>query len=119
MKLERSLSGLVDRCQTICVAECCGRAAYDFSPIQIASYITMLAGSIVEAEVIRIRAELETLKVNYGLKGASSKGVTLDDMNQKFSANGIEDMVKEIEWNLSVAIDLVSESEKKRYKHEN
>jgi hypothetical protein len=117
MKFEPPLSNLVARCQTLCVAECCGRDAYDFSPIQIASYLTMWRGGIDEAELRVLRTQLEALKANYGLK-SSSFDVTIEEMNQIFDPNGIERMVQEIEWNLSVATRLVSVSEKEEYKNE-
>lgn len=118
MKLEPPLSNLVARCQTLCVAECCGRDAYDFSPIQIASYLTMWRGSVDEAEVRVLQGQLEALKANYGLRGSSSQGVTIEEMNQKFDAAGIEGMVREIEWNLSIAIRLVSVSEREGFRNE-
>lgn len=116
MKLDPPLTNLFNRCQAICVAECCGIHAYDFSPIHIASYLLIQRGSVDLSEVVQIRVQLAGLKANYGTKGASARGVTLDDLNQEFTAEEIDSLVDEIEANLAVALKLVGESEGKRYR---
>jgi len=79
----------------------------------------MWRGGVDEGEMRVLLAQLGALKANYGLSGSSSDGVTIEDMNQKFDTQGIESMVQEIEWNLAVAIRLVSASETEEYKNEN
>jgi hypothetical protein len=78
----------------------------------------MWRGGVDEAEVRVIQGQLGALKANYGLRGSASEGVTIEEMNQKFDPKGVESVVEEIEWNLSVAIRLVSFSEKEEYKME-
>lgn len=116
MKLDQPLANLLNRCQTICVAECCGIHAYDFSPIHVASYLLMFRGLVDPSEVKQLRVQLAALKANYGTKGASARGVTLDEMNQDFTAEEIDSLVNEIETNLEVALKLVEDSESKRYR---
>jgi hypothetical protein len=79
----------------------------------------MWRGGVDEAEVRVLKAQLDALKENYGLNGCSSGEVTIEEMNQRFDPQGIESLVREIEWNLSVAIRLVSLSEKEEYKNAN
>lgn len=86
MKLEPPLSNLIARCQTICVAECCGIDAYDFSPIQIASYLTMHRGRPDDSETRTIRDQIEALRAKYGHAGTSGRGATFEEMNYGFSA---------------------------------
>jgi hypothetical protein len=45
MKLEQPLAGLFARCQTLCVAQCCGIDAYDLSLIHIASFRLLYRGA--------------------------------------------------------------------------
>jgi hypothetical protein len=116
MKLEPPLSNLVARCQTLCAAECCGRDAYDFSPIQIASYLMMWRNAVSTTEVDTLKIQLTNLKANYGNQGASSRGITIEEMNQVFSATEIELLVREIEWNLSIAIKLITISGMEEFK---
>jgi hypothetical protein len=115
VKLEPPLANLIARCQTLCVAECCGIDAYDFSPIQIASYLTMYRGKPDVAEVRTLRGQIDELRTNYGLAGAHSRGVTLEELNQGFTAEQIEALASELSSNLDVALTLVEKSEELRY----
>jgi Family of unknown function (DUF6331) len=116
MKLDPPLSSLVNRCQAICVAECCGIDAYDFSPIHIASYLLMHRGAPDPTEVSQIRTQLDLLKQKHGIHGTSTRGATFTDMNQGFTPAQIDSFVDEISHNLDVALRLIEDSEPKRYK---
>jgi hypothetical protein len=116
MKLQDPLLNLVSRCQTICVAECCGIDAYDFSPVHIASYLILWEGKPNESNLEELRAQLETLKLNYGSKGASSHGATIDDMNQRFSGIEIDNLVDEITENLEIALQICEHAEAARFR---
>ncbi len=115
MKLEPPISNLIARCQTICVAQCCGIDAYDFSPIQIASYLTMWRGDIDEAEIKKIQTQLDVLKGNYATRGIS---LTIEEMNQTFKPKALSEFVDEIRYNLDLALELISVSNSKRYKRQ-
>ena len=114
MKLDPPLANLVARCQTICVAECCGIDAYDFSPIHIASYLTMYRGGLDASELRVLRGQLEALKANYGTRGASGGGATFDDMNAAFTSTDIDRLADELLANLGLAIKLVEMSDAQR-----
>lgn len=116
MKLEPPLANLIARCQTICVAECCGADAYDFSPIQIASYLTMCRGKADDSEVQTLRGQIGALRANYGVAGASGRGATFEEMNQEFSAEEIEVLASKLMANLDVALSLIEMSEGLRYR---
>ena len=116
MKLEPPLLNLIARCQTICVAECCGIDAYDLSPIQIASYLTMYRGKPDASEVRTLRGQIDALPANYGLAGASGRGVTLKEINQSFTAEQVEVMTNELLANLDAALSLIEKSEELRYR---
>src|SRR5690348_12303462 len=114
MKIEPPLANLIARCQTMCVAECCGVDAYDFSPIQIASYLTMYRGKPDVSEVRTLRGQIDALRVNYGLVSTSGSGVAIEEMNQGFTAEQIEAMARELLANLEVALSLIEKSEELR-----
>jgi hypothetical protein len=116
MKLEPPLANLISRCQTICVAECCGVAAYDFSPIQIASILTMYRGTPDDSEVQTLRGQIDALRASYGVRGASGHGATFEELNQRFSAEEIEVLASELLANLDVALILIEKSEVLRYR---
>ena len=116
MKIDPPLSNLIARCQTICEAACCGIDAYDFSPVQIASYLTMWRGAPDEKEIKTIRSQITDIKSNYGSAGASGSGVTIEEMNQIFTATEVDVFSDEISANLEIAMKLIMESEALRYK---
>lgn len=117
MQLEPPLANLIARCQTICVAECCGIGAYDFSPIQIASYLTMYRGKPDDSEVANLHHQIDALRANYGLAGGSGGGVVLEEMNQSFTAEQIEALASELSANLGIAMNLVEQSEALRFRN--
>ena len=116
MKLEDPLLNLVSRCQTMCVAECCGIDAYDFSPVHIASYLLMWQGKVDQSSLAKLRGQLGALKANYGSSGASAQGVTLDEMNHSFTGPQIDRLVDEIKANLDLALRICEDSEKTRFR---
>ncbi|MGJ8653578.1 MAG: DUF6331 family protein [Opitutaceae bacterium] len=109
MNLTPPLSNLIGRCQTICVAECCGIDAYDFSPIQIASYLTMYTGGIEQPEIEKIKFQLKELN-----EVAKDTNLTIEEMNQIFTPSELDSLIDEINENLIVAIKLIELSESQR-----
>ena len=116
MKLE-SLSNLVSKCETLCNHECCGIYAYDFSPINIATYITERKGSVDEAEIALVREKLNYLISEYSQFSESAKEITIEEINQRFTAEEIVIFASEIKYNLEIAVLLAAESETKRFKN--
>lgn len=115
MKLEPALAEMVNGCQTVCVVECCGLDAFDFSPIHIASHLLKWGSTSNISGVSTLSAQIEALKANYGSKGASACGATIDDLNQQLSGNQIDQLTDELSANLKVAVKLIEESEKNRH----
>lgn len=116
MKLEHPLLNLVSRCQTLCVAECCGADAYDFSPVHIASFLLMWEGKPNPDTLTRLRGQLDALKANYGTAGASADGAAIDDMNQSFTGEQIDRLVDEISTNLNLAVQICDGAERTRFR---
>jgi hypothetical protein len=116
MKLDPPLSNIVARCQTLCVAECCGVDAYDFSPIHIASGLLMFRNEPDAAELRTLRAQIEALKANYGSSGSSARGVTIEEMNQVFKAAEIDRLADELAANLDIALGLINEAATSRFR---
>ena len=116
MELEVPLKSLIARCETLCAAECCGLDAYDFSPVHIASYLTLWSGTVDRSEVQTLRVQIGALRANYGISGPSGRGATFEEMNQKFSAVEIEELATELLVNIDVALSLIEESEARRFR---
>lgn len=66
-------------------------------------------------EITAIRTQLEALKANYGTEASSGSGVTIDDMNQDFTAAELDDLTEEVLTNLSIALELIESAEHERY----
>ena len=116
MQLEDPILNLVSRCQTVCVAECCGIDAFDFSPVHIASYLLMWTGKVDQAVLTKLRGQLAALKEKYGTDGSIAKGVVLEAMNQCFTAPELDRLVDEITANLDIAVRICDDAEKARYR---
>ena len=115
MTLDPPLAHLVAHCETICVHGCCGLDAYDFSPVHIASYLTRTTRGVDEA-VTAICDQLEALRANYGSSGASGRGVTVESLNEVFTGQRLDQFVAELLGNIPVALALIEQSERLRYR---
>jgi len=116
MNLEPPLANLVARCQTICVAECCGIHAYDFSPIHIASYLLMYRGCPDDSEIGVLLGQIEELKAKYGVAAPNRSSVIFDDLNQVFTPEEIARWTDKLLTNIEVALVLIEKSEALQYK---
>ena len=108
MRLEPPLLSLIQNCETICVAACCGRDAFDFSPIHIASYLLRHTGRLSDTEVETMRMQLDTLSANYGARGASGRGATFDDLNERMSGGAVDKFVSIMQANLTRATRIIA-----------
>lgn len=116
MKSEPPLAHLIARCLTVCEPSCCGLDAFDFSPVNIAYSLTVSRGAIDAEELAQLRKQLVVLKQRYGVQSPRQSGVTIEYMNENFSAQAIDSLADEISHNLNVAIQLVEQAEVKRFK---
>lgn len=115
MNLEHPLINLINKCQSLFVAECCGIGAFDFSPVHIASFLIMWEGKPRDNDLRKLRAQLDELKRNYGLNGAISPGVAITELNQYLSGKEIDILVDEISYNLKLALQICEQAERDRF----
>ncbi len=117
MKLEHPLSGLIEACKTLCVPECCGVDAYDFSPINIACYLTRYVGTFNKREMHVLISQLEILRSSYGEDSSFEENrLLIEEMNNFFTKADVELLVQEILENIQISEQLAFESESKRKK---
>ena len=115
MKLEHPLLNLFTRCETVCVPACCGIDAYDFSPIHIASFLTMYSGSLEVSELEKLTKQLKDFREKYGASSNNSQEVNISDLSESLTPKEVDLLIDEIERNIIVAKELISQSEDKRW----
>lgn len=102
---------LTKYCETECVIECCGLDACDFSHIHIASYCLAWHRRKPSEILIEITNELETLRANYGSRGASGRGITINEINERLSAERVDKLVETLLTQSSAAQNLLKSNE--------
>ena len=71
-----------------------------------------------EADLEKLRGQLQTLRATYGIGGTSPEPVTFEEMNAIFGPEHMERFINKLEWNLEVALRLIATTEKERFKDE-
>ncbi|WDE95561.1 DUF6331 family protein [Lentisphaera profundi] len=113
MKFQHPLNTLITSCETICLSDCCGIDAYDFSPIHIASYLISTTGGIEDKELEELRNQLKQLRETCGTQNHTAQKVTIEEINQILTPQDLDQLIDEIENNLEFAIELINITEEK------
>lgn len=116
IQLAQSLQSLIDACETMCVAECCGIHAYDFSPLHIASHLSTWTGRISEKDVTELEKEINCLSATAARLAPDKDGFicSIAAMNQHFSKNELESLAQTLRQHLALARRVFEYSEKLR-----
>ena len=91
------IEALARYCATICVIECCGLDACDFSPVHIASYCLSRDPRYPSRVALEIIEQAKTLKSNYGSNGASASGTTINEINERMSGRRVDVFAEALE----------------------
>lgn len=95
---------------TLCVAECCGIDAYDFHPIHVASFLLLYRGEPNSEQIEQLRQQLAELEATYGSRGSIAQGVSLDDLNQVFSGEELDELTSRVGAAIDQALSLISQT---------
>ncbi|MFC5736409.1 DUF6331 family protein [Sinirhodobacter huangdaonensis] len=87
---QNHLEALAKYCATMCEIECCGLDACDFSPVHIASYCLSRDVRYPSRVAMEIIEQAKTLKKNYGSNGASARGITIDEINERMTGRRVD-----------------------------
>jgi len=112
MTLDHPLLELIKHCETICEASCCGREAFDFSPIHIASFLIRYTGRIEPGEIEKIFAQLQELDAESSRLLAEGGTTVIAEMNQLFTGQELAQLSAAIADGVVKAAHLVSIVEK-------
>lgn len=102
--MQDHLETLAQYCATLCVIECCGLDACDFSPIHIASYCLSREPRYPERVANEIIEQAKTLKANYGANGASACGIEISAINERLSGSRVDKLAQTLEQQTTSAI---------------
>lgn len=116
MTLGDPLLALIKYCETLCEAACCGRTAFDFSPIHIASFLinerrglgNIHGRGIGPWKVSSLRAQLQKLGTEAKRLQVEGGLATIDAMNQNLTAQQLSDLVATIRNGLDRALLIVA-----------
>lgn len=87
---QNHLEALAKYCATMCEIECCGLDACDFSPVHIASYCLSRDARYPSRVAMEIIEQAKTLKSNYGSNGASARGITIAEINERMTGRRVD-----------------------------
>lgn len=105
---QNHLGALAQYCAKICVIECCGLDACDFSQIHIASYCLTRKPRFPSRVANEIIEQAKTLKANYGSNGASARGITIVEINERMSGQRVDILAETIERQTTLAIAVLN-----------
>jgi len=111
LNLDYPLLGLIKNCETICVAACCGRDAFDFSPIHIASFLLRYSGCVEDDEIAKIRLQLDRLAEDSRQLPTEGRTISIAEMNQLFTREELAEFSTTISTALDHALQLISIAE--------
>jgi hypothetical protein len=107
MKLDHPLLGLIKNCETLCEADCCGRNAFDFSPIHMASFLLRYGGEIKASQIAEIQSQLQTLEAESVTLRNEGGTTVIHEMNQVFTGQELAELIAEIAKGLALVPEVV------------
>jgi hypothetical protein len=110
------LQSLVKYCEKSCVAECCGRDAFDLSPLHIASYLSAYTGQITEHDIGEWEQQVDQFEESVAGLTPNAEGLvcSIKGMNQFFRRDDLEALLAELRNSIRVAPRIVELSDQLR-----
>ena len=116
LPIGRALASLIAQCESVCVAECCGLGAFDFSPLRVAASLTKYGGPNAD-HVQAIRDDLDALIEAGKAYPGDDAGCSTDLLNADFSNETLEQFVRTIQIGLDSLDQMVAASDELVRKH--
>ncbi len=106
IKFPGRLESLVAACGTLCVPQCCGMEAFDFSPIHAASHLARYTGSVAASDVNAITKELDSVLETAARNQQPGMVFSIESMNQILTLSELEELIARIKRSVHLAIDV-------------
>jgi len=109
LKLGARTQDLVDACQVVCVPDCCGLDAYDFSPIYVSAHLSKWTGDILQDDITAIEDELQQLITASMEFEAGEHGFicSIEGLNQNFTEESLREFCDEVSLGMRLAEDVL------------
>jgi hypothetical protein len=114
LKLSGNLESLVKACEKMCIAECCGIDAFDFSPLHIASHMSAYTGEISETDIKEIEDEIDRLisAASDFIPDENGFICSISEMNQLFRKDDIDKFARQLKDNIRLAPKVIEYADK-------
>lgn len=98
-------AGLFVACEKVCLHECCGMGAFDFSPLHVASYMSAYTGIISEEDTQASLADLDRLLAAGAAQPLDANGYacSIANTNWNFTRESLAALVARIKWSIAAA----------------
>lgn len=115
--LPDKINGLVQYCETSCVAGCCGLFAYDFAPIHVSSYLATLNPDLSADVLSEWEAQVSELADAVMGISPNEKGYlcAIPAMNHWFRPEEFENLIAELKHSIRASAQLLALSKKLEY----
>ena len=113
LDLPDALSWLAKRCETVCVAECCGLRAFDFAPLHIASWLTRGGQSdpqeLGRVSLTPLRVALDDFETAVAEQSPNEAGhvACVAQLNECFTRDSAAAWVAEVRASIDGALKLI------------
>ena len=109
LKLGARTQDLVDACQVVCVPDCCGLDAYDFSPLHVSAHLSKWTGDISLDDVASIEDELQQLiGESSKLQAGEHEFIcSIEGLNQNFTEVSLRAFCDEVTLGMRLAKDVL------------
>lgn len=102
IELPPNIAILCQKMETACEAECCGIAAFDFSPFNVIPHLTY-RGAKFSSGADGIQSDLDALRTYVQTSMPSDEKMVLEPLNAILSVRQMIVLIDEIGWALSRA----------------
>ena len=112
--LTGQLKYLIEYCEKGCVAGCCGIAAFDFTPLHIASHLSAHSKCIPEDTLQMYEAEIAAFEQHILSQSSDADGYLcfVPEMNEHFCRGDFLSFLEELRHNLRMAPQVLELSDR-------
>lgn len=111
------LMQMINACETACDRGCCGLDAFSVEPITLGAYLSRTREDLIPTQAATIREEIQAWKSAFGSASGHQQGYAspATELNWIFSPDAVDEFAERLFHNLTVALDLIAESTRRKF----